>query len=186
MGLTTRAAAETADVVMRLQKTRNNEYLKNSLFDPYGTLMIFSCLQIFFLKNQISNPKPFLDIKTKEKKTCKRPQMTRVVMIPATARTPFHSLFSLTPPDNNESAIPAFKETIIDFLLKQKLKGSGDLGSKREEQRTRVRLQGLERDHCLRTTYQQLQWSQLTPATFSLFLSPLFCPSRRLSSVFGA
>jgi hypothetical protein len=66
--------------------------------------------------------------------------MTRVVMIPATARTPFQSLFSLTPPDNNESAIPAFKETIIDFLLKQKLKGSGDLGSKREEQRTRVRL----------------------------------------------
>lgn len=40
--LTSKAAAETAEVVIRLQKTRKREYLKNSLFTPYGTLMIFS------------------------------------------------------------------------------------------------------------------------------------------------
>ena len=28
---------------MRLQKTRKSEYLKYSLFTPYGTLIIFSC-----------------------------------------------------------------------------------------------------------------------------------------------
>lgn len=41
--LTSRKAAETADVVMRLQKMRNNEYWNGSLLEPYGTLMIFSC-----------------------------------------------------------------------------------------------------------------------------------------------
>lgn len=39
---TSRTPADTAEVVMRLQKTRNNEYLKYSLFGPYGTLIIFS------------------------------------------------------------------------------------------------------------------------------------------------
>jgi len=41
--LTSKEPAETADVVMRLQKTRNSEYLKYSFSAPYGTLMIFSC-----------------------------------------------------------------------------------------------------------------------------------------------
>lgn len=156
MGLTTRVAAETADVVMRLQKTRNNECLKNSLFDPYGTLMIFSCHPIFlFVLKKKQNKSRTLDHFQKKKKTCKRPQMTRVVMIPTTAMTPFHSLFTLTPSDNNESAIPAFIEIITDFLhflLKQKLQGSGDLGSKRKEEGTRVRLQG-QREGSLFTHY---------------------------------
>lgn len=39
---TSNTIADTMDVVMRLQKTRKSEYLKNSSSTPYGTLMIFS------------------------------------------------------------------------------------------------------------------------------------------------
>jgi len=41
--LASKEPAETADVMMRLQKTRKSECLKYSFSAPYGILMIFSC-----------------------------------------------------------------------------------------------------------------------------------------------